>query len=61
MDNANEVKNPMNEEWELYKKYGWKMYGDDWSACLDWWRAVSVRMPHLSRLVRLSRSCQASS
>ena len=51
----------MDEEWEFYKKCGWKMYGDDWSTCLDWWHEVSVRMPHLSRLMRWSWSCQASS
>ena len=61
MDNSNEVKNPVDEEWELYKKCGWKTYGDNWSTCLDWWRAASVRMPHLSRLVRWSWLCQASS
>ena len=54
MDNPNEVKNPVDEEWKLYKKCGWKMYGDDWSMCLDWWWAASVRIPHLSRIVRWS-------
>ena len=61
MDNPNKVNNPVDEEWELYKKCGWKMYGDDRSTCLDWWGAASVRMPHLSRLVRWSWSYQASS
>ena len=61
MGNPNEVKNPVDEEWELYKKYGWKMYDDNWSTCLDCWRTASVCMPHLSRIVRWSWSCQASS
>ena len=61
MANPNEVKHPVDKEWELYKKYGWKTYGDDQCTCLDWWWAASVRMPHLSRLVRWSRLCQASS
>ena len=61
MDNPNEGENPVDEDWEFYKKCGWKTYGDDRSTCLDWWRAVSVRMPHLSKLVRWSWSCQASS
>ena len=52
MDNPNEVKNPVDEEWEFYKKCGWKTYGDDWSTFLNWWWAVSVSMPHLSRVVR---------
>ena len=52
MDNPNEVKNPVDEEWEFYKKCGWKTYGDDWSTFLNWWWAASVSMPHLSRLVR---------
>ena len=59
--NPNEVKHPVDKEWDLYKKCGWKTYGDDQSTCLDWWRAASVRMPHLSRLVRWSWLCQASS
>ena len=61
MDNPNEVKNPVDEEWEFYKKCGWKTYGDDWSTFLNLWWAASVSMPHLSRLVRWSWSCQASS
>ena len=61
MDNRYEVKYPVDEEWELYKKCGWKTFGDDRSTCLDWWRAASVRMPHLSRLVRWSWSCKTSS
>ena len=61
MANPNEVKHPVDEEWDLYKKCGWKTYGDDRSTCLDWWQAALVRMPHLSRLVRWSWSCQASS
>ena len=54
VDNLNEIKNPVDEEWELYKKCGWKTYGDDWSMCLEWWRTAMVTMPHLSRLVRWS-------
>ena len=61
MDNPNEVKNPVYEEWELYNKCGWKMYGDDQSTYLDCWQAALIRMPHLSRLVRWSWSCQVSS
>ena len=29
MANPNEVKHPVDEEWDLYKKCGWKTYGDD--------------------------------
>ena len=52
---------PIDAEWELYKTCTWKTYGDETSTCLDWWRAASVRMPYLARLVRWSWSCQASS
>ena len=61
MDNPYEVKNPVDEEWELCKKCGWKTYGDDRSMCLDWWQVTLVRMPHLSKIVRWLWSCQASS